>query len=79
MKFLKILYLYLYGNMYGNMLIYMFQTLQETSKNLKKKKTVRCITSVLSEWLSSKRSQITKVSGDVEKGKLLYTLDVNVK
>ena len=40
---------------------------------------MRYITSVLSEWLSSKRSQITKVSEDVEKGKLLYTLDVNVK
>ena len=40
MKFLKILYLYLYGNMYGNMLIQMFQTLHEISKKKKKKELV---------------------------------------
>ena len=35
-------------------------------------------TSHLSEWLSSKRIQITNVSKDVEKGEALYTVGGNV-
>ena len=41
-------------------------------------KTTRDITSHLSEWLSSKRTQITNVGEDVEKRKPLYTVDSNV-
>ena len=37
------------------------------------------ITSHLSEWLSSKRSQITNVGDDVEKREPSYTVHGNVK
>ena len=36
------------------------------------------ITSHLSEWLSSERSQITNVGEDVEKGETSYTIGGNV-
>ena len=78
MKFLKILYLYLYGNMYGNMLIKMFQTLYEISKTLKKKKKIGCRNQFPSPALRDDVSRNPPLSHDLPLSSLLMFFPVRV-